>query len=172
MIFTTESGLISIVSMLLIVFSGCSHSDTVKQADFGYEKKIVNFVVTSHKNGIEDYALYAESAFVYDSSEDYRLHKVIYERRDGEKVKIFSDSSLIMNNSISYYSNIRIELEDSMQMFTDSLIYRTDIDTVSTDDSILIIKGNDRMMTKGFYGDKNFKKITFYNPVVFYGKGN
>ncbi|MDY6787101.1 MAG: hypothetical protein SVK54_03135 [candidate division WOR-3 bacterium] len=161
----TEFGKISVISLLIILTAGCSRQENARAPA---ENMIAGVTIRSFKNDSADYTLDADTAYLSGDSLKI-LKNVMFKRRD---ITIISDSSFMSDSFISYMSDVKIYLEDSMNLFTDYIIYSIYNDSVKTEDSLLIQKDNDFMKTRGMDTDINFNSIEFRNPVIIYDKDN
>jgi LPS export ABC transporter protein LptC len=152
--------------MLLIL--SCSSKGSETSLMTGNEKTMSGIKMKSYKEKELQFTLDAQSGYSTDSSDNYTLIKPLYKRVTGDSIRVHSDSCISGKTEITYYGNVIVEFEDSMTLYTDSMRYFTESDSAITEDSVLIIKNNNKMKSKGFAGSNGFNKITFLGKVVLY----
>ncbi len=150
--------------IIILLFVFCNNNSQTK--NIKYKEFIVKMKNIAYKNNKQDYILKCDTAYSYNDSAMY-LFGIEFINED---IKILSKKAIKTDTSITYLDSVKIYLEDSMDIFTDSLFVSFSNDSVKTDDSLLIIKDDNTMKTKGMLSDINFKKIEFYNPVIVYGE--
>jgi len=167
-IFSTESGktLISALFLSFFLFS-CGGGSETGGSSSPYKKVFENTTMKSFSKGVEDYSINAEYAYQQDSSENLFMKVVRFVKNtDSSFVTINSDSCISSDEKLVFLGAVKIENEDSMKIFTEKIVYMIKSDTVFSEDSLLILKNNDRMKTKGFISDGSFKRVLFSNPVI------
>jgi len=168
MIFTTKYGKIFLFSIFIFLLFSCSSErpDDFIQSD--REKSVIDIFMKSFKEKELQFTLKAEKGFSLDSSDGYILFCPVYRRERGDSIVICSDSCMSSKEEIIFMGNVIVEFEDSMVLYTNSLVYFIDTDSSITEDSILIEKSSNKMKSKGFVGSSGFGKIKFLSKVVLY----
>lgn len=169
MIFSTESGrmLISILSGILLLTASCSSGGAEEGAAAPFRKVFINSSMRSFTEGSEDYSIRADSAFQSDSSDNLLMKKVVFMKfSQDDTVRIVSDSCINGDSEIVFMGRVRVDMKDSMQIFTEAIVYMSAKDSAMSEDSLLIRKSGDKLKTKGFISDGSFKRVDFPNPVI------
>lgn len=164
MTYMTGSGRILIFSILL--FAACAGPQTGNTPE--YDGLMFNMSMKAFRDGKPDYTIDAESVFTYADTMTV-MHNIHFMNAEGQSdVEITSDRAYKTDSCLTYKGNVTVFLEDSMILYTDSILYSLVTDSVMTEDSILIEKDENRMRTKGMLTDCDFNRIVFYNPVLIY----
>ncbi|MEJ5306814.1 MAG: hypothetical protein WHT27_00720 [candidate division WOR-3 bacterium] len=161
--------IITVSFFLLLTFCG---KEDVQSIASDQKNIVIDFKTEYYENNLKVYSLISDTGYYIDSLKMYVLKNVEYTREDGENVKIFADSSYVYEKSIEYFGNVKVLFSDSMILLTKFLHYGIESDTLKTEDSIMIEKKNDKMLTKGFVCFDNFKKVVFLSPVLIYDEKN
>ncbi|MEO0288494.1 MAG: LPS export ABC transporter periplasmic protein LptC [candidate division WOR-3 bacterium] len=157
--------MITVSFFLFLIFCG---REEVEKAQIYQKDIVIDYKSDYYEDDVKVYSLTSDTGYYIDSLKKYVLKNIEYTREDGENVKIFADSSYVYDKSIEYFGNVKILFSDSMVLYTKFLHYNIESDTLKTQDSIMIEKKNDRMLTKGFVCFDNFKKTVFLSPVLIY----
>lgn len=169
MIFSTEYGktLINFLLFASILISSCTGGQPEEKESLSYRKVFINSSMRSFIQGAEDYSISADSAFQSDSSDNLLMKNVLFMKfAEGDTVSIVSDSCMSGDSEIVFMGSVKVEMKDSMQIFTEMIIYKSAKDSAVSDDSLLIRKRGDKLKTKGFTSDGSFKRVDFPNPVI------
>lgn len=170
MIFSVKFFRMIIVSwFLFLIFCG---KDDIQKVKFDQRNIVIGYQSYYYEDSVKIYSLKSDTGYYLDSLKMYILKNIEYVREDGENVRIFADSSYVFEKSIKYFGNVKVLFSDSMMLYTNSLHYNIEFDTLRTDDSIKIEKKNDKMLTKGFVCFDDFKKTVFPSPVLIYDEEN
>lgn len=170
MIFTARCGKTFLASVIIpLLLASCSGKAPAQGAETDAEKRVKEMIINSYSDSILTFTLSADSGRSADSSGNFMLYAPVYERKSGEKVTVESDSCLSGKQTISYFGGVTVRFEDSMILYTDSMVYLVREDSASTGDSVLIEKEKNKMKTRGFSAGEGFKRIVFPDKVVLYG---
>ncbi len=157
--------IVTVSIFFFLLFCGRENTEKIEK----YQEDIVTGFKSEYFQKDEKiYSIKSDTGYYIDSMNMYILKNVEYDREDGEKVKIVAESSNVFEKRIEYFKNVRVIFSDSMVLYTNHLLYDINTDTLRTDDSIMIEKKDDRMLTKGFICFDNFKKTLFLSPVLIY----
>lgn len=168
MTFSVKFFRIMVFSLMLVFFS-CKEKKSVENKFLIDGMMVITRFYSEYYEGERKiYTLRADTGFYFDTTDTYKLKKVEYKREDGEDVLIYSDSSIVKKESIDYFGNVKIVFSDSMELYTDSIVYLIKKDSLKTDDSILMVKKNNKMLTCGMVCYDNFKRIIFNSPILIY----
>lgn len=157
--------IVTVSIFLFLLFCG---RESIEKVEKIQEDVVTDFRSEYFQKDVKIYSLKSDTGYYIDSLKMYILKNVEYNREDGEKVTIFAESSSVFEKKIEYFKNVRVVFSDSMILYSNYLLYDIDTDTLRTDDSIIIEKKDDRMLTKGFICFDNFKKTVFLSPVLIY----
>lgn len=157
--------IITVSFFLFLTFCG---RENVRNMTMDQKDIVIDFKSDYYENNIKVYSLKSDTGYYIDSLKIYILKNIEFSREDGENVKIFADSSNVHEKSIEYFGNVKVLFSDSMILYTKFLYYGVESDTLRTEDSIMIEKKSDKMLTKGFICFDNFKKTVFLSPVLIY----
>lgn len=155
---------------ILILAASCSGGKPSDRINSSSEKSFKSIKMRSYKGSVLNFSLFSDSGKSVPSGEDFILYNPFYVREEGESVTVSSDSCLSGRDVITYYSNVTVNFKDSMVLYTDSMTYFVDADSAVAEDSVLIQKEKNRMVTKKFIGKDGFKRIEFPNRVMLYGE--
>ncbi|MEO0237489.1 MAG: OstA-like protein [candidate division WOR-3 bacterium] len=161
--------MITVSFFLFLIF--CSR-ENIEKVPIVQKDIVIDYKSDYYEDSVKIYSLKSDTGYYIDSLKMYVLKNIEYIREDGENVKIFADSSYVYEKSIEYFGNVKVLFSDSMVLYTRFLYYNIESDTLRTEDSIIIEKKSDKMLTKGFVCFDNFKKTIFLSPVLIYDEKN